>query len=90
MEMVRQRVVDGLNRGVVEHCLVGSVGTLEAELLGPALGESGVARGDPQHGGALAVLHRRDHLLASDLGGAEHTPGELRHSCLPAAVTAAV
>jgi hypothetical protein len=78
MQLIGQRIVDGVDVGIGEQLLVRAVGRGNAEFRRPlsrALVE--VARCDGCDGGELALLHGGDHFFEADVGGAEHAEYEV-------------
>jgi hypothetical protein len=77
VQAVRQRHVDRLDLGIVEHGLVGSVGPQGLEGAGSTVGAAQAPDRDQARPGARD--DRRQHRLASDLRrGADHAPAD-RH-----------
>jgi hypothetical protein len=77
MQLVGQRIVDGVDVGIGEQLLVGAVGRGNPELGGCLAGFGEIARGDGGDGGELALLHGGDHFFEADVGGAEHAEAKL-------------
>ena len=55
MQMVGQRVVDGVDIGIGEQLFVGAIGFGNAELVGGGLGAAEIARGDGDDFGMGAI-----------------------------------
>ena len=76
VELVGERVVDGVDVGVGEEFFVGAVGGGDVELRGDGAGFGEVARGDGGDGGVLAALHGGDDFSDADAGGGEDAPAD--------------
>ena len=85
VEVVGERDVDGLDLGVGQELLVGTVGPGDGQLAGRLLGVGQGAGGDGAHLDVRAALHGGDDLQHPDLGGAEHPPDDLLHGGTPRA-----
>ena len=77
MEMVGQRIVDGVDVGVGQQLFVGAVGGGNAERGRGLLRLGQIARGDGNDGGMFALLHAGDHFFQANVGGAEDSPANL-------------
>ncbi len=83
VQVVGQGVVDRLDLGVAHQLGVGAVSLGDAERLGGRLGMGEVARRDRDDRGVRRALHRRDDLLAPDLGRADDAEAYRFHGDLP-------
>ena len=79
VQMVRQRVVDGVDLRIGEQFLVRPVGLLDAKRGGGCLRPGEIARRDRRDGREVALLHRGNHLPRGDAGDAEDSPSESSH-----------
>src|ERR1043165_9911209 len=77
--MIGQRIVDGVDIGIGEQFLVGSVSLRDAQFARGGLRASEVARGDAGDLAVSAVLHGWDHAVDRDAGGAQDAPTDLLH-----------
>ena len=82
VQMVRQRIVDGVDIGIVQQIVVRAVRLGDAQLVGRRPGLLAVARGDRGDGRELPFLHGRNHLARRDPRDTEHSPSESSHSPL--------
>ena len=82
MQVVRQRVVDSFDLGVRQQLFVRAVRLGDAQLLGRLLGFRQIARGDGLDVAKLALLHRPNHAVQANLGGADDSPFDFLHGCL--------
>ena len=89
VEVVGQRVVNHVDRGIGQHRLVVAVGLGQAELFGHRLRLGQLAARYAVDAHARSLLQRRDHVLDGEKRGAEHAPRERRHRILPRPVRAA-
>ena len=79
VQVIRQRIVDGVDAVVGEQLLVRPVGFRDAQFRRRRARLLEIPRGDRGDLRPLATLHGRDDLLDRDLGGAEHAPPNLAH-----------
>ena len=79
VQMVRQRIVDGVDVLVGEQLLVRSVRLRNAQFRRRSLRLLEISRRDGRDFRPLATLHGRDDLVGRDLGHAEHAPTNLAH-----------
>ena len=74
VQLVRQRIVDGINLRVSQQLLVGPIGLGEAERARCLLGPAQVPRRDRGDLAEFAFLHSRYDFLDSDSRGAQNSP----------------
>ncbi len=79
VEMVRQRVVDGLDLRIGQQLLIRAVCFRNTERIRGLTGGFRRARGDRPNLEQFALLHAGQHSLQSDLRGADDTPGDFLH-----------
>ena len=78
VQLIGQRIVDGVDVGVGEQLLVGAVGRGNTKLAGRLAGFGQIARGDGGNRGELALLHGGDHFFEADVGSAEDAKAKFR------------
>ena len=76
VELIGQRIVNGVDLGVGEEFLVGAVGTGDAKRGCCFLSLHEIAGSDANDAGVLAPLHGGNDFLETDIGGAEDSPAE--------------
>jgi hypothetical protein len=72
VQMVGQRVVDGLDLRIGQQRFVRAVGLRDAQCIGGCLRHIELARGDAEHLQMRAGDHCRDHLLQADRSSGHH------------------
>jgi hypothetical protein len=80
MQLVGQRVVDGLDLRIGQQFFVRSVSVGDAQRARCFLGLVVVARSDGSHLAPLTLLHGRDDLLHPDGGRAQNSPSNFGFS----------
>ena len=78
VELIGQRIVDGVDVWIGEQFLIRAVGRGNAEFRGRLAGLGQIARSNGGNGGEFALLHGGDHFFQADIGGAEHAETKLR------------
>ena len=79
VQVIRQRIVDGLDIFVDEQLLVGPVGFRDPQFRRRGARLLDIPRRDGSHLRPLAALHGRDDLVGRDFRDAEHAPTNLAH-----------
>ena len=84
VQVIRERVVDGLDFGIGQQFLVGAVGFRDAEIGGGLASSRQIAGGDSGDLAGCAKLHGRNHFFDGDMGGAQYAPTDFGYhfSCL--------
>ena len=77
VQMVGQRIVDGVDVRIGQELLVGTVALRYPQRLGGRGGARRISRGDRGHLRKLTLLHRRDNLLNSYLRDSKDSPPDL-------------
>ena len=78
VELIGQRIVDGIDLGIVDQILVRAVSLGNTEFRGRLSGFVEIARSDGCDDRKLALLHGRDHFFEADVGGAEYSETKFR------------
>jgi len=76
VELVGERIVDGVDVGVGEEFLIATVGLRNIEGSGGGAGGVEAARGDGVYRRELAELHGGEDFFYADVCGAEYAPAD--------------
>ena len=82
VQVIGQRVVDRLDLGIGQQCLVRAIRLQDAQSIRGAARRVLAARGDRANVDQRALHHSWQHPVPADLRGAEHTPYHLPHRTL--------
>lgn len=80
MEVIGQRVVDGLDIGVVQEVLIGAIGLWNSERLCKRIGLRSRPRPYRHNAYVRAFHHARNDPFPGKFGGPKHSPADWFHS----------